>query len=100
MHTGRFSDGIMQKMDSLAGTQMNPEEFKGGLEAVRDVAQRYANEDKLTTVYEYQQRQQYEAQSGNQSAAPPSFQVGQTVSIKGKQMKVTAVHPDGSFDAK
>lgn len=27
------------------------------------------------------------------------LQIGQTVSIKGKQMKVTAVHPDGSFDA-
>lgn len=31
--------------------------------------------------------------------APPKLQVGQTVSVKGKQLKVTAVHPDGSFDA-
>lgn len=37
------------------------------------------------------------------TAAPPktspSVQIGQTVSIKGKPMKVTAVHTDGSFDA-
>lgn len=35
------------------------------------------------------------------AATPPAngLQVGQTVSIKGKQMKVKAVHPDGSFDA-
>jgi hypothetical protein len=29
-----------------------------------------------------------------------ALQVGQTVSIKGKPLKVTAVHPDGSFDVK
>lgn len=29
----------------------------------------------------------------------PQVKVGQTVSVKGKQVKITAVHPDGSFDA-
>lgn len=38
-------------------------------------------------------------QGGSQQQAQPKLQVGQTVSVKGKQMKVTAVHPDGSFDA-
>ena len=34
------------------------------------------------------------------SLAKPSLQVGQTVTLKnGKTVKVTAVHPDGSFDA-
>lgn len=33
------------------------------------------------------------------TASPSGLQVGQTVSIRGKEMKVTAVHPDGTFDA-
>jgi hypothetical protein len=69
MHTGRFSAEIMQKMGNLIKPGMNADEFKGGLESINDVATRYANEDKLTTVYEYQQRQQYENQ-GSQSPAP------------------------------
>jgi hypothetical protein len=32
--------------------------------------------------------------------AAPKFTVGQKVKIKGKEMSITAVHPDGSFDAK
>jgi len=44
-------------------------------------------------------------QGGAGSAAPaaagkPPLQVGQTITVKGgKQVKVTAIHPDGSFDA-
>lgn len=30
----------------------------------------------------------------------PALRVGQNVSIKGKQMTITSVHPDGTFDAK
>jgi hypothetical protein len=37
--------------------------------------------------------------SGTAQPASGGLQVGQTVSVKGKQMKVKAVHPDGSFDA-
>jgi hypothetical protein len=66
MHTGRFSAEIMQKMGSLIKPGMNADEFRGGLESINDVAQRYANEDKLTTVYEFQQRQNFE----NQGQAP------------------------------
>jgi hypothetical protein len=33
---------------------------------------------------------------GGQTAG---LKVGQTVSVKGKQLRITAVHPDGSFDA-
>lgn len=41
-------------------------------------------------------------QGGGQASggAPPKLQVGQQVSIKGKPMTITAVHPDGTFDAK
>jgi hypothetical protein len=44
--------------------------------------------------------QQQGAQGGNQGGVPAKFTVGQPVTIKGKQMTITAVHPDGSFDAK
>ncbi len=38
-----------------------------------------------------------QAGGGQKTGTAPA--VGQTVTIKGRQMKVTAVHPDGSFDA-
>ena len=37
--------------------------------------------------------------AGQPQQKVPSLQVGQTVTIKGKQMTVSAVHPDGTFDA-
>jgi hypothetical protein len=67
MHTGRFSNQILTKMGSIIKPGMNAEEFLGALDSTVDVANRYANEDKLTTVYEYQQRQQFE----NQGTAVP-----------------------------
>jgi len=70
MHTGRFSSQILQKSEGLIKPGMNPDEFKGSLDSINDVAGRYANEDKLTTAYEYQQRQQFEAQNPNAQAAP------------------------------
>lgn len=36
---------------------------------------------------------------GGTSQSAPAHKVGETVSIKGKSMKITQVHPDGSFDA-
>ena len=38
-------------------------------------------------------------QQAGQGGASQKIAVGQQVTIKGKSMKVTAVHPDGSFDA-
>lgn len=69
MHTGRFSSEILNKMSSVIKAGMGKDEFLGSLESVDDVANRYANEDKLTTVFEYQQRQQFENQ---QAAGPPA----------------------------
>ena len=37
--------------------------------------------------------------NAGQGGGAPKIAVGQQVTIKGKSMKVTAVHPDGSFDA-
>lgn len=68
MHTGRFSSQILEKMEGILKPGMNEDEFAGALQSVDDVATRYANEDKLTTVYEWQQRQQFESQGG--AAAP------------------------------
>jgi hypothetical protein len=62
MHTGRFSNAIFDKMSNVIKPGMNKSEFLGALDSVTDVANRYANEDKLTTVWEYQQRQQFENQ--------------------------------------
>lgn len=68
MHTGRFSGQILDKMGNIIKPGMNKDEFLGSLDSVNDVATRYSHEDSLTTVYEYQQRQQFEnqaASSGN-----------------------------------
>ena len=71
MHTGRFSAQILDKMDSMIRPGMNADEFKGALDSINDVATRYANEDKLSTVYEYQQRQQFEQQEPPKANAVP-----------------------------
>jgi hypothetical protein len=75
MHTGRFSNAILDKMSGVIKPGMNAKEFLGALDSVNDVANRYANEDKLTTVYEFQQRQQFENQgpSGANPFVPGQF---------------------------
>lgn len=71
MHTGRFSAEILHKMGTIVKPGMSRDEFLGSLESISDVATRYSNEDKLTTVFEYQQRQQFENQNANAGAALP-----------------------------
>lgn len=77
MHTGRFSGEIMQKMGNTIKPGMNADEFTGALNSINDVATRYANEDKLTTAYEYQQRQEFENQQAK--AAPAAASKGPTI---------------------
>jgi hypothetical protein len=61
--------------------------------------QKYA--DTLKTINQnYGSNFQPVAGGASQTATVGLPSVGDTVTIKGKQMKVTAVHPDGSFDAK
>lgn len=86
MHTGRFSSEILNKMDSMIKPGMNADEFNGAINSIHDVAERYANEDKLTTVYEYQQRQQFDSQpppKANASQIPP----GATMKVPGSDGK-------------
>jgi hypothetical protein len=75
MHTGRFSNAILEKMGGVIKPGMNKNEFLGALDSTTDVANRYANEDKLTTVYEFQQRQQFENQgpAGANPFVPGNF---------------------------
>lgn len=88
MHTGRFSAQILEKMEGILKPGMNPDEFAGALQSVDDVATRYANEDKLTTVYEWQQRQQFESQAPQGGAAAPAPpKVGATQSYQGATYK-------------
>jgi hypothetical protein len=56
MHTGRFSSEILKKMSDLIKPGMNGEQFRGALSSINDVASRYADEDRLTTVAEYKQK--------------------------------------------
>lgn len=93
MHTGRFSGQILDKMGNIIKPGMNAGEFNGALDSINDVASRYANEDKLTTVYEYQQRQQFEAQPppatpGATAAAAPSIPKGATMKVPGSDGKM------------
>lgn len=57
MHTGRFSNEILEKMGNLIKPGMNPAQFQGALNSINDVAARYAQEDKLITVGDYKQMQ-------------------------------------------
>jgi hypothetical protein len=65
MHTGRFSNEILQKMGELIKPGMNPDQFKGALSSINAVAQRYAEEDKLITVADYKQMQNGAQQQQN-----------------------------------
>lgn len=87
MHTGRFSTPILEKMDRILKPGMSLSEFKGALDSLNDVAGRYANEDKLTTVYEFQQRQQFENQgpAGANPFVPGNFSPSNPFAQKPKQ---------------
>lgn len=62
MHTGRFSNEVLKKMGSLIQPGMNPDQFSGALSSINDVAGRYANEDRLTTVADYKGQSQQSPQ--------------------------------------
>jgi hypothetical protein len=69
MHTGRFSSQILDKMGELIKPGMNPEQFGGALDSINAVAQRYSNEDQLTTVADYKVRQAQTAQANATATA-------------------------------
>ena len=65
MHTGRFSNEILQKMGNLIKPGMNPDQFQGALASINEVASRYAQEDKLITVGDLKQMQNSVQQIAN-----------------------------------
>jgi len=81
MHTGRFSNQILTKMDNLIKPGMNDAQFGGALDSITGVAGRYADEDRLTTVANYRaQQQQQQGQPANASkpnARTPNTQTPQ-----------------------
>jgi hypothetical protein len=80
MHTGRFSNEILKKMDNLIKPGMNPDQFNGALSSINDVASRYADEDKLTTVADYKQKaatpMNPNPAGGRQVSIPAGAQIG------------------------
>lgn len=80
MHTGRFSNEILRKMDNLIKPGMNGDQFTGALSSINDVASRYADEDKLTTVGDYKRQQQTPMNpttaTGRQVQIPAGAQIG------------------------
>ena len=86
MHTGRFSNEILNKMSGMIDAHMDGPAFLGGLQSINGVASRYAKEDQLITVGEQKQlkaqgpqRTQQQSgtghpffeQFGGQAGAPP-----------------------------
>ena len=81
MHTGRFSNEILKKMDSIIQPGMNPDQFTGALSSINGVASRYASEDQLTTVGDFKRQQQTPQNpapvaGGRQVQIPAGAQIG------------------------
>jgi len=82
MHTGRFSNEILKKSGSLITPGMNVDQFNGAVSSIQGVANRYANEDRLTTVQDYrqqsqtQQRQPSASSNAQQVQIPAGAQIG------------------------
>jgi hypothetical protein len=82
MHTGRFSSEILKKSGSLISPGMNVDQFAGAMDSIKDVAGRYANEDQLQTVANYNQQ----SQQTQQQAKPKA----QTATPSGSQLQIPA----------
>ncbi|HEY1804953.1 MAG TPA: hypothetical protein VGG45_10785 [Terracidiphilus sp.] len=80
MHTSRFSSQILDKMSTLIKPGMNPDQFAGALSSINDIASRYADEDRLTTVGDYKQKSATpmspNPSSGKQVQIPAGAQIG------------------------
>jgi hypothetical protein len=72
MHTGRFSNEILKKMNNLIKPGMNTDQFKGALNSIDEVAGRYAQEDKLVTVADFREMQQGTMNAVTTARAPGS----------------------------
>jgi len=94
---GRPAQQLIKSLSSVsANPSMSQNLINGSLDAMSNSMKAVGKEAK---AYSFGGAQGAVNATGD--AAPVSnYKVGDTVKIKGKEMKVTAVHPDGSFDAK
>lgn len=100
---GSLYDKLAGKVGGvLTGKDITDDVLKDMAAVQQTVAQNAAqlHSNKVKTINQTYGSQFQPMKFENQAApkSPPP-QVGQQVTIKGKTMKVTAVHPDGSFDA-
>jgi hypothetical protein len=65
MHTGRFSNQIIDKMGDLIKPGMNPDQFSGALQSINNVAGYYAQEDRLVSVGDLKNMQNNVQQTTN-----------------------------------
>jgi hypothetical protein len=73
MHTGRFSNEILQKMSATIQPGMNVDQMNGALNSIDDIAKLYSNEDQLITVGQLKQTQNGAQRIVNGNAATPQF---------------------------
>ena len=78
MHSGsRGSEILLRKAETLIGASQNPDQMQGALSSIQNIANQYADEDKLVTVADYKSRQQQQQ--------PTQAQPGQTANTGTQQ---------------
>jgi hypothetical protein len=89
MHVGaRGSEVLLKKSQALINASQNPSQFAGALSSIQEISQRYADEDRLTTVSDWKSRQT--PQNGPQSGSTRQVQIPAGAQI-GRDAKGNAV---------
>lgn len=91
---GQATDAEIKEVQGPFDAANSPAQLRGAIKT----AIRLMNSKRDALKSQYEAGRQGKPNFG-ESAPAAGLKVGQTVSVKGKQLKVTAVHPDGSFDA-
>jgi hypothetical protein len=96
MGGGTASDSARNTLIQALSSDKSPKQIQAAIGAARaavnsQIESRIGNNPALKNMYG--------SQLPNRNAAAAQFSVGQKVMIKGKPMTITAVHPDGTFDA-
>jgi hypothetical protein len=97
---GQATDAEIQQVKGPFDAANSPQQLKGAINNA--ISLMNSKRDNLQKQYQAgtQAQPNFGNQEQTQQNTAPKFSVGQSVTIKGKQMTITAVHPDGSFDAK
>lgn len=93
---GGATDAEIEAVQGPFSAANSPAQLKG---AVNNAVQ-LMNSKRDALQQQYQQGIQARPNFGGPGNAPQKFTIGQKVTIKGIPKTITAVHPDGSFDAK